>query len=139
MSTDDLIEAVRLYCLERFPRRPAVRFTVVLIDGEKIKMSIPDVPCRPPTAPNGPGGAASGNEKVYPAERRVLDAVAGMEKENPTGEEIAEAAGMTEYTGFRALLHAMRRNGRLGGKAGTDAYPITAKGWAALEPPGTAE
>jgi hypothetical protein len=98
---------------------------------------LPDVPYKPAGAASNrqAAGASVGAEKVYPNERRVLEAAAGMEKENPTAEEIAEAADMTDYTGFRKRLLAMRRNERLGGKAGTDAYPITAKGAAAVEAP----
>jgi hypothetical protein len=40
---------------------------------------------------------------------------------------------MTDGPHFRKWFSALRANGRLGGKAGADAYPLTLKGAAALE------
>jgi hypothetical protein len=134
VPTDELMELIRLWALERWPRRPVQRITIELADGDKVKMPMSDVPYKPATAPN-PRAAGAGAEKVYPTERRILEAVAGMDKENPTAAEIAAAAGMTDGPHFHKWLFALRMNGRLGGKAGTDAYPLTPKGQAAIEPP----
>ena len=90
--------------------------------------------CRfPDPAPVRQSADSAGAEKVYPTERRILEVVAGMEKESPTAAEIAKAAGLTDAPHFRKWLAALRANGRLGGKAGTDAYPLTPKGAAAVE------
>ncbi len=132
METDDLLDAVRRYAMERYPQASSVRLSIIVPHGEGAEFSVPVYSGRP-LAPAGRPAAREPAEKVYPNEMRVLNAVAGIGKENPTAAEIAESAGMKEYAGFNKLLLAMRRNGRLGGKAGTDAYPLTPKGQAAID------
>jgi hypothetical protein len=51
VPTDELKEMIRLWALERWPRRPVVRLTIELADGDKVKMPMPDCPYRP--APPG--------------------------------------------------------------------------------------
>jgi len=54
MPTDALMELIRLWALERWPRRPVQRITVELADGDKVKMPMPDVAYKPATATRSP-------------------------------------------------------------------------------------
>ncbi len=47
MTTDEFLEAVRLYAEQHFPRRPAVKVDIRLSDGDKKSYSLPDVPYKP--------------------------------------------------------------------------------------------
>lgn len=76
------------------------------------------------------------DETVQPitsTERRILKAVAALEAENPTGEEIAAAARMPYQPHLRKTLYSMRSKGMLGGFKGDVGYPITPLGLSLIE------
>jgi hypothetical protein len=139
VPTDELMKLIRLWALERWPRRPVQRVTVELADGDKVKMPMPDCPYQPAgAAPNRQvGGASVASDGLYRYQRRILETVAGMETEEPTAELILAALGWKDVNanGIRKMLASMRKQGLLGGATGKDAYPLTAKGAAAVEPP----
>lgn len=122
MSTEELLEAVRAYAQERFPRTPAVRVSIELIDGDKVKLRIPDAS----------GAVKNGSSESLPqinsTERRILRAAAELDDENPTGEEIATAAKLPYQPHFKKMLSALRSEGMLGGLKGDVGYPITPLG-----------
>jgi DNA-binding IscR family transcriptional regulator len=74
-------------------------------------------------------------EKLYPTERRILNAVANLDGENPTGEEIAAQIKSPYESHLRKLLSSLRKRGYLGGGQGEAGYPLTPKGLAAIQPP----
>ena len=129
MPTDELMEMIRQWAAERWPRGPAVSVVVKLLDGVKVTFSLPDVPYRP----SSPASAPDAGEKVYPHERRILKIVAAMKEDEPTIAQVAAAAKFKNDPFLRKMLSLMRKRDLLGGEAGEDAYPLTPKGQAAPE------
>ena len=131
------MELIRLWALERWPRRPVQRITVELADGDKVKMPMPDCPYQPAgAAPKRQvGGASPDADGLYRFQRRLLETVAGMDEEKPTAEAILAAVGFKDVSinCIRKMLATVREKGLLGGKAGQDAYPLTPKGEAVIE------
>jgi hypothetical protein len=130
MPTDELMEIIRQWAAERWPGHPAVSVVVKLAGGEKAAFTLPDVPYRPST-PAPTGDAA---EKVYPHERRLLKVIAAMKEDEPTIAQVAAAAKFKNDPWLRKMLALMRKRELLGGDVGEDAYPLTPKGQAALDP-----
>jgi hypothetical protein len=126
MTTDELLEVVRAYAQERYPRTPAVRVRIDLADGEPIRLPIPD-------RAGVTRMADVDAPRVSRIERKILRAVADMDTEEPTGPEIAAAAKLPYEPEFRKTLSAMRKRDLLGGGARDQGYPIAAAGLAAIQ------
>ena len=111
---------------------------VHVIESER-PVSLPVLPrWGGPTHAPDRAGALPTAERLTALERRLLRAVAGLEVEEPTAEEIAAAAKVKNEPYLRRLLSSLRQRGLLEGERGQAGYGLSPAGLAALEPEGGA-
>ena len=127
MTTDELIDIVRRYAAEHLP----LKAVVLTLSSPKPNGVGPYLSVLVKVAPAA-GVADAGRPKIGPTQRRILRAVADMDAEAPTGEDIAAAAKFPYESHLKKLLSTMRKDGLLGGQKNEQGYPITPAGLDAL-------
>lgn len=134
MTTDDLLDLVRTYAMERYPKALDVKIIISLPRAEPVTLAVPTFCGDPNRETVLETGADDEPIKITSTERRILKAIDAMKGASPTGEEVAVAAKLHYESHFRKVLIAMRLRGLLGGEKGESGYPITVLGIEAIGP-----
>jgi hypothetical protein len=134
MTTDELLDTVRSYALDHFPRASTIQVVITIPRCDSVTLCVPvySAPAGRETVLETSPGRQPAADALTPTERRILRAAIDAEVEAPTADEVAShihpRVPNDQY--LRRMLSGLRKRGYLGGEYREAGYPVTPKAMA---------